>query len=154
MEGPRQECPSDRTPLRFTTQEVSGIDLDISPDGAQIVFCMLGDVYPVPTEGGRATALTSGPPWGVRPVWWPDGRHIAFISDRTGTDHVFVMARDGGGKATQVTSGKIGGLEGLVQAAEWMPDSRAVVVGGVRHPVDTGGPATPLGNFRNALFHG
>lgn len=154
MEGSGQECTADRNPVRFTTQEVSGIDLDISPDGTQIAFSLLGDVYTVPTEGGKATLLTGGAAWDVRPVWSPDGRHIAFISDRTGTDQVFVMARDGGGKVTQVTSGKIDGVEGLVQAAEWMPDSRAVVVNGARHPVNTGEPVAVLENSRGALFHG
>lgn len=154
MEGPRQKCTADRNPVRFTTQEITGVDLDISPDGTQIVFSMLGDAYAAPSEGGKATVLTSGPAWEVRPVWSPDGRRIAFISDRTGTDEVFVMAADGSGKVTQVTSGKVGGLEGLVQAVEWTPDSRAVVAGGVLHPVNTGEPATPLENSQGALFHG
>src|SRR5690606_19453343 len=128
MEGPRQECTEDRNPVRFTTQEVSGIDLDVSPDGAQIVFSALGDVYTVSAEGGNAAVLTSGPAWDARPVWSPDGRRIAFISDRTGADQVFVMAPDGAGEVTQVTSDSADGLEGLIQGAEWLPDSSAVVV--------------------------
>ena len=154
MEGPRQECTADRNPVRFTTQEITGVDLDLSPDGTQIVFSMLGDVYAVPAEGGTATMLTSGPAWDVRPVWSPDGRRIAFISDRNGSDQVFVMAPDGAGKVTQVTSGNAGGLEGLIQAAEWMPDSRAVVARSVRYPVNAGEAATPLEIPRAALLHG
>src|SRR6185312_9019298 len=48
------------TPLKFTTDEGTWLSLDLSPDGRQIVFELLGDIYTIPVEGGKATRLTSG----------------------------------------------------------------------------------------------
>ena len=57
----------------------------ISPDGKTIAFTFKGDIYTVPVEGGRATALTTNNSYDTQPVWSPDGQQIAFASDRKGT---------------------------------------------------------------------
>ena len=68
----------------------------LSPDGREIAFTYKGDIYTVPAEGGRAVQLTTNPRHDTRPVWSPDGRYIAFASDREGSFDVYLMAREGG----------------------------------------------------------
>lgn len=68
----------------------------ISPDGSQIAFCYKGDIFKVPTTGGRALQLTTHPGHDTRPVWSPDGKSIAFASNREGGFDVFIMSSEGG----------------------------------------------------------
>lgn len=68
----------------------------ISPDGNQIAFTYKGDLYVVPTTGGKATQLTFHEAHDFKPVWSQDGKQIAFASDRYGNFDVFIMAAQGG----------------------------------------------------------
>jgi Tol biopolymer transport system component/C-terminal processing protease CtpA/Prc len=68
----------------------------ISPDGKTIAFCYKGDIYSVPAQGGQAKALTVGESYEYEPVWSPDGKTIAFSSNRYGSFDVFVMPAEGG----------------------------------------------------------
>lgn len=71
-------------------------DVNISPDGKEIVFCYKGDIYKVKTSGGEAVRLTTQESYEANPVWSPDGKQIAFASDRFGNLDVFVMSAEGG----------------------------------------------------------
>ncbi|MCP4573820.1 MAG: peptidase S41, partial [bacterium] len=68
----------------------------ISPDGTAIVFSFQGDLYRVPSGGGLARPLALSDARERRPVFSPDGRWLAFASDRYGNEDVFVMAAEGG----------------------------------------------------------
>lgn len=68
----------------------------ISPDGGQIAFTYKGDIYTVDTGGGKARQITSSRGYDTHPVWSPDGKSIAFASDREGSMDVFIVGRDGG----------------------------------------------------------
>ena len=68
----------------------------ISPDGQQIVFSTQGDLFLVSTKGGEAQPLTRHEAYDFNPVWSPDGRFIAFASDRYGNFDVYVMPVTGG----------------------------------------------------------
>ena len=68
----------------------------ISPDGGQIAFTYKGDIYTVDTGGGQARQITSSRGYDTHPVWSPDGKSIAFASDREGSMDVFIVGRDGG----------------------------------------------------------
>ena len=68
----------------------------ISPDGKTIAFCYQGDIFTVPSTGGRATQLTTNPAYDTRPVWSPDGKSLAFASDREGSFDIYIMSREGG----------------------------------------------------------
>ncbi len=68
----------------------------ISPDGKTIVFGYMGNLYRVSSEGGTATAITTGDSYDMRPVWSHDGKTLAFASDRYGNFDVYTMPAMGG----------------------------------------------------------
>ena len=68
----------------------------ISPDGSQIVFGYMGNLYKVSSEGGLAMPITSGDNYNGYPVWSRDGKKIAYASDIYGNFDVFVMDANGG----------------------------------------------------------
>ena len=71
-------------------------DFDIAPDGKRAVFAARGDVFTVPAKDGSTRNLTRTP--GIREkevAWSPDGRWIAFVSDRTGEDEIYITPQDG-----------------------------------------------------------
>ena len=82
-------------------------DIQISPDGTEIAFCYKGDIYKVPAKGGAATQLTTQDSYESNPIWSPDGRQIAFASDRYGNFDVFVMPANGGA-AQRLTTNSTG----------------------------------------------
>ena len=83
------------TPLRFTTDEGTWLELDLSPDGRTIVFDLLGDIYTIPVAGGKATRITSGQQFDAQPHFSPDGKSIVFVSDRSQSDNLWIMNADG-----------------------------------------------------------
>lgn len=71
-------------------------DVKISPDGSKIAFTYKGDIFTVPTAGGTAMRLTSDPAYETTPIWSPDGKTIAYASDRHGSADIFVIPSTGG----------------------------------------------------------
>jgi len=108
--------------LAFDTDEGTWLHLDVHPDGRRIVFSLLGDLYLLPIEGGDAKRITSGPAYDVQPRFSPDGRSIAFASDRSGIENLWLCDLEGGG-ARALTREK----EGTVSAPAWSPDGEWVV---------------------------
>ena len=68
----------------------------ISPDGSTIAFEYQGDIYTVPSMGGRATPIVTHVAYDFTPVWSPDGKWIAYASDRNGNFDVFIVPSEGG----------------------------------------------------------
>ena len=68
----------------------------ISPQGDKIAFCYKGDVYVVNVQGGKAQQITTNAAYDVDPVWSPDGKQIAFATDRNGNFDVYLVAAEGG----------------------------------------------------------
>ena len=71
-------------------------DVQVSPDGTAIAFGYKGDIYTVSTQGGTAKQLTTQSSFEGNPVWSPDGKQIAFASDRDGNFDIYVMPAQGG----------------------------------------------------------
>ena len=68
----------------------------ISPQGDKIAFCYKGDVYVVNANGGKALQITTNAAYDGDPVWSPDGKQIAFATDRNGNFDVYLVAAEGG----------------------------------------------------------
>ncbi|MEP7382363.1 MAG: hypothetical protein ABI910_11785, partial [Gemmatimonadota bacterium] len=81
--------------LKFSTTEGTWLSLDVDPDGTTIVFELLGDLYTLPIGGGAATRITSGPGYDTQPRYSPDGRRIVFLSDRNGSENLWLANADG-----------------------------------------------------------
>ena len=78
----------------------------ISPDGSTIAFSYKGELFTVPTTGGTATRLTSDASYDGNPVWSPDGKNIAFLSTREGSDDIFIISSKGGTPRRLTTSSR------------------------------------------------
>lgn len=79
-------------------EEGTWMNVDVSPDGRTIAFDLLGDIYVMPFAGGTATRIAEGLPFEMQPRFSPDGKKIAFTSDRGGGDNIWVMNTDGSDK--------------------------------------------------------
>ena len=106
----------------FTTTKGTWLSLDVSPDGQQIVFDLLGDLYTLPITGGKATRLTSGMGYDAQPRFSPDGKRVAFVSDRSGGENVWIQSLDGK-DTTQLTKGNVN----QYFSPEWTLDGKYVV---------------------------
>jgi imidazolonepropionase-like amidohydrolase/Tol biopolymer transport system component len=110
------------TQVDLDVTEGTWMSLDVSPKGDELVFDLLGDLYTLPLGGGEAKALTSGVAWDMQPRYSPDGKSIAFTSDRGGGDNIWVMKRDGT-EPTPVTQEKFR----LLNSPAWSPDGQFII---------------------------
>src|ERR1039458_4671419 len=131
----RCRAPEGRSRARnmdFTTNEGTWMSVDITRDGQWVVFDLLGHVYRLPAAGGQAECLTqnSGIAVNFQPRISPDGKLIAFISDRRGQNNLWVMNLDGPNPHSVF-------LDLNVRASEpaWTADGQYIVV----HRAGTGG---------------
>ncbi len=111
--------------IEFTVDEATFDAVDISPDGKWVVFDLLGHIYRVPASGGTAECLTqgSGAALNYHPRYSPDGKSIAFVSDRSaGQDNLWVMDADGNNpRPVFLDRGS------RIHQPAWMPDGKAII---------------------------
>src|SRR4051812_9534342 len=110
--------------IRFDTDTGTWLSVDVAPDGRRLVFDLLGDLYTLDMAGGEAQRLTHGLAFDSQPAWSPDGTRIAFLSDRSGAENLWVMNVDGT-DARQVTR-NVEPYEYVSPA--WSHDGRALFV--------------------------
>ena len=132
--------------VMFTTDEATWSSVDLSPDGQTLLFDILGDLYTLPVAGGKAKALTKGPAWDYHPRYSPDGRTIAFTSDRSGIENVWLMNADGSNPRA-LTQEK--GF--YVRSAAWSPDGEYLVA---RHQDARRGGIPPVELWMWSLYGG
>jgi len=108
--------------IKFSTNTGTWMSLDVSPDGKTIVFDMMGDIYAIPIEGGTATQMTKGMAYDVHPRFSPDGKHLVFISDKSGSDNIWTLNLESK-EDKQITKEK----KHNFFSAEWTPDGQYIV---------------------------
>src|SRR3954453_13352887 len=122
--APNSDLPLIPTrPLKFTTDEGTWMSLDLSPDGRTIVFDLLGDIYTMPATGGAARRITSGSGFDGQPRFSPDGKSIVFVSDRSGSENLYVVDV-AGGEPRAITKDK----DAQYISPAWAPDGQYIVV--------------------------
>jgi imidazolonepropionase-like amidohydrolase/Tol biopolymer transport system component len=114
--------PGPAKKVTITTNEGTWMNLDVSPDGKNIVFDLLGDIYTIPVTGGKATLLAGGKAWEIQPRYSPDGKSISYTSDKEGGDNIWIMNADGGNKHS-ITKETFR----LLNNASWTPDGQFLV---------------------------
>lgn len=108
--------------VNFNTDEGTYMNVDVSPDGKNIVFDLLGDIYKMPISGGKASLLSGGMAFEVQPRFSPDGKYISYTSDKDGGDNIWVMDANGSNQRA-VTKENFR----LLNNAVWTPDSKYLI---------------------------
>ena len=120
--------PDDGLARRPSRIQVAGFieDVSLSPKGERVLFCARGDIFTAPVEKGPTRNLThSSGAHDKWPRWSPDGSRIAFISDKSGEEEVWIIAQDGSSAAEQLTTGG----KAFRYAPEWAPDGKRIAFG-------------------------
>ncbi|HHZ98163.1 MAG TPA: hypothetical protein EYN68_01080 [Candidatus Marinimicrobia bacterium] len=119
--------------VTFTAKEGTWMSMDVSPDGETLAFDLLGHIYLMSAQGGKAKPITEGTSWNMFPRFSPDGKKILLTSDRSGSDDLWVH---------NLASGEmenISDMELPVHQGTWSQDGRHVFGTAlnlkVRHPV-------------------
>jgi tricorn protease len=111
-----------RSALVDASKHVESVNL--APDGERTIVVARGDLFSVPARHGTARNLTKTSNAHERDaVWSPDGKWIAYNSDATGENELYVRSQDGKGEPVQVTSG----TDTYNYHASWSPDSKKLL---------------------------
>ena len=115
--------PDDGLAMRPARVSAAGLieDAELSPQGERALFVARGDVFTAPIENGPTRNLTrSSSAHDKWARWSPDGRRIAYVSDATGEDEIWLVAQDGSGEPEQLTSGG----QAMLYAPAWSPTGK------------------------------
>jgi len=97
---------------------------EISPDGKRALFGARGDIFTVPAKYGNTRNLTATSGIHERnSKWSPDGKWVAFISDKSGEDEIYIIPQDGSGPPVQITTG----ADTYKYQIYWSPDSKKIL---------------------------
>jgi imidazolonepropionase-like amidohydrolase/Tol biopolymer transport system component len=106
--------------IEFETTQVTAPDVAVSPTGEWLIFSMLGKLFRLSVNGGDAEQLTFGPHYDNDPTISPDGKLVAFQSDRDGSDgNIFVLTL-GSREIRQLTR------ETWADRPAWAPDGQSL----------------------------
>jgi tricorn protease len=87
--------------VRTFTSQVD--EYHLAPSGRRIVFSIHGEIFTAPVDQGDLRQITDRPSRDKSPVFSPDGKNIAFISDRNGREEIYLSAPDGSGEPVRLT---------------------------------------------------
>jgi len=106
--------------MRSVSNQITSVSL--SPSGARLAIEARGDIYSVPAKTGDTRNVTNSPASRERfPQWSPDGKSIAYVSDATGQNEVYVRPQLGG-EATQLTKNSPFAIQGI----QYAPDGKSI----------------------------
>ncbi|NOZ63211.1 MAG: hypothetical protein GXO74_16280 [Calditrichaeota bacterium] len=142
--------------LQATEKLIGARHPALSSDGKTIAFSYMGDIWTVPSTGGRAIQLTNHTAYDQKPIWSPNGKWIAFTSDRQGNNDVYLIPADGG-IPRQITF-----HTNSDEATDFTPDGKWVIFRSNRSSMSglfkipvAGGNAQPiLDDYWTWVFHG
>ena len=117
--------------LSYDAHEGTWMQPDISPDGRTILFDLLGDIYALDAAGGTARPVLSGMAFERNPVFSPDGRQFAFISDRSGVTNLWIANVDGTGLKQLSHDSSVA----IYSSPAWSPDGRFITVSRTVHAI-------------------
>jgi tricorn protease len=113
---------SGRTKIAKVGDKVT--NFEIAPDGKRALFGARGDIFTVPAKNGNTRNLTHSPGIHERnSKWSPDGRSIAYVSDKSGEDEIYIMPQDGQGEAQQFTKN----ADTYKYQLFWSPDGKKIM---------------------------
>lgn len=96
-------------------------DYDLAPTSRRVAFSVHGEIFTAPVEEGDLRQITDSPARDKSPLYSPDGKMIAFISDRSGREELYIAPADGAGEPQKITD-----LDALKLAFAWSRDSREI----------------------------
>ncbi|HKG23792.1 MAG TPA: PDZ domain-containing protein, partial [Blastocatellia bacterium] len=96
-------------------------DYDLAPSGRRIAFSIHGEIFTAPVEEGDLRQVTDGPARDKDPAYSPDGKWLAFISDRSGREEIYLIASDGAGEPVRISD-----IDALKNAIAWSPNSKEI----------------------------
>ena len=118
----KEDFASGRSALVDASKHTQSVNL--APDGQRVIVVARGDLFSVPAQEGTARNLTKTSNAHERDaVWSPDGKWIAYNSDATGENELYVRSQDGKGQPQQITSG----ADTYYYQAIWSPDSKKLL---------------------------
>lgn len=114
--------PYARTEIKDVSKDIrSG---DVSPNGERVIIAARGDIFSVPSKEGITYNYTQSSGVHERNVEWsPDGKHIAYISDKSGEFEIYVQVQDGSEPARQLTKN----ADTYIFSLMWSPDSKKIL---------------------------
>jgi tricorn protease len=113
------ETQDNATEVRTFASEAD--DYDLAPSSQRIAFSIHGEVFTAPTDEGELTQITDGPARDREVQYAPDGSRVAYVSDKSGREEIYLAATDGAGQPQQITD-----LDALKLAFSWSPDSKSI----------------------------
>jgi len=115
------DAETEENPSEVRTFASRADDFHVAPNGRRVVFSVHGEVFTAPVEEGELRQITDDPARDQDVLWSPDGKSIAYISDRSGREEIYVVPAEGGAAA------KVTDIDALKSGLRWSPDSKALL---------------------------